>query len=97
DKAERQEAQKVKLQALPDLKNTLDQRWVQAKHAQVDYGNLNNVTISDLHPIPLDSQIERYVEKARVVERLRAANLYNGRACANMAQRNWGQARRSHI
>ncbi|KAI0221385.1 hypothetical protein L0F63_002272, partial [Massospora cicadina] len=28
------EAQKMKLQALPDLKHTLDQRWVRAKHAK---------------------------------------------------------------
>ncbi|KAI0218763.1 hypothetical protein L0F63_004054, partial [Massospora cicadina] len=42
-KAGHQETQKVKLQALPDLKQTLAQRWVQAKYAQVVTSELQDV------------------------------------------------------
>lgn len=43
----------------------------------VDYGNLNNVTVPDPYPLPLESQISRYVEKARVFSKLDLLNAFN--------------------
>ena len=43
----------------------------------VDYGLLNNVTVPDPYPTPLEPQIARYVEHAKVFSKLDCMNAFN--------------------
>ena len=43
----------------------------------VDYGNVNNVPVPEPHPIPIEAQIARYIEKARVFSKLDCLNAFN--------------------